>query len=257
MSSETTLITGASSGIGLELARLFAADKSSLVLVARSQDKLDSLAEELRRDNGVEVVVLAKDLTNPAAPQEIFEHLTGQGVTVDVVVNNAGFGAYRCVADLPTEVQTNMVQVNVAALTHLTRLFLPGMVERKRGGILNVGSTAGFQPGPNMAVYYATKAFVLSFTEALAEELLGTGVTATCLAPGPTATGFAKVANVEKSLAFRLGTMDAGLVARSGYRGFRRGKVIVIPGVGNKLGAFAVRFAPRVVVRKVAKCLQG
>ena len=257
MSSETVLITGASSGIGLELARLFAADKSNLVLVARSQDKLDSLADELRRNHGVQIVVLAKDLTNPAAPRQIFDELAARGLAVDVVVNNAGFGAFGRVAELPVEVQTSMVQVNVAALTHLTRLFLPGMVERRRGGILNVGSTAGFQPGPNMAIYYATKAFVLSFTEALAEELLGTRVTATCLAPGPTATAFARVAKMEKALLFRLGTMDAGLVARSGYRGFRRGKLLVVPGLTNKLGAFAVRFAPRIVARKVAKFLQG
>ena len=256
MATETALITGASSGLGLELARLFSADKSNLVLVARSQDKLETLAQELRRD-GVQVLVLPKDLTNPAAPQEIFDHLTGQGIVVDVAVNNAGFGAMGRVASLPVQTQVDMVQVNVAALTHLTRLFLPGMIERGRGGILNVGSTAGFQPGPNMAAYYATKAFVLSFTEALAEELLGTGVKATCLAPGATATGFRAAAHMENALLFRLGTMDAKTVVQAGYRGFRRGKVIVIPGWKNKLGAFAVRLAPRFGVRKVVKQLQG
>ena len=150
-----------------------------------------------------------------------------------------------------------MIQVNVAALTHLTRLFLPGMIERGRGGILNVGSTAGFQPGPNMAVYYATKAFVLSFTEALAEELVGTGIKVTCLAPGATATGFGADSGTWKVHHFQLGEMDAKVVAREGYRGFRRGKAIVIPGLKNKLGAFAVRLGPRFVVRKVVKWLQG
>jgi short-subunit dehydrogenase len=131
------------------------------------------------------------------------------------------------------------------------------MIERRRGGIFNVGSTAGFQPGPNMAVYYATKAFVLSFTEALAEELVGSGVTVTCLAPGATATGFRPAAHMEDALLFRLGTMDATAVATFGYRGFRRGRVIVIPGLKNKLGAFAVRLAPRLFVRKLVKRLQG
>ena len=183
MSAETALITGASSGIGCELARLFAADKSDLVLVARRQEKLDQLATELRRDYGVSVRVFAKDLADPQSPQAIFDALAAEGVAVDVLVNNAGFGAAGPVADLPLEKQLDMIQVNVAALTQLTRLFLPGMIQRRSGGILNVGSTAGFQPGPYMAVYYATKAYVLSFTEALGEEVVGTGVRVACLAP--------------------------------------------------------------------------
>jgi hypothetical protein len=257
VSAEIILITGASSGIGLELARLFAADKSSLILVARSQDKLETLAEELRKNYGIEVVVLPQDLAAPAAPQAIFDELTGKGTTVDVVVNNAGFGSVGAVADLPLQRQLAMIQVNITVLTHLTRLFLPGMIERNRGGILNVGSTAGFQPGPNMAVYYATKAYVLSFSEALAEEVVGTNINVTCLAPGPTATGFGADSGMEKSLVFKFGAMDAKAVARQGYRGFRCGKVIVIPGLKNKLGAFSVRFAPRSFVRKVVKRLQG
>lgn len=256
MSTETALITGASSGIGLELARLFAADKSNIVLVARSEDKLESLAKELWQE-GVEIVVVPMDLANPEAPQAILSELAGQGITVDVVVNNAGFGAMGTVANIPLRQQLDMIQVNVMALAHLTRLFLPGMIERKRGGILNVGSTAGFQPGPNMAVYYATKAFVLSFTEALAEELIGSGVHVTCLAPGATATGFSTAAHMENALLFRLGAMDVKTVAQAGYRGFRRGRVIVIPGLKNKIGAFAVRLGPRVVVRKLVKRLQG
>ena len=257
MATETALITGASSGIGRELVKLFASDRSNLILVARSEDKLESLAQELRRDHGIEVLVLPKDLADPAAPQAIFDQLSAEGRTVDVVVNNAGFGAVGPVASLAVEKQMDMIQVNVAALTHLSRLFLPGMVERGRGGILNVGSTAGFQPGPNMAVYYATKAFVLSFTEALAEELAGSRIHVTCLAPGPTATGFGAVSGMEGSLVFKLGTMDARTVAQAGYRGFRRGKVIVIPGWTNRLGAFSVRLGPRAFVRKLVKRLQG
>ena len=187
----------------------------------------------------------------------IFDQLTGSGQVVNVVVNNAGFGDVGAVATLSLERQSEMIRVNVVALTELTRLFLPGMIQRRRGGILNVGSTAGYQPGPNMAVYYATKAFVLSFSEALAEELLGTGVTSTCLNPGPTATGFADAAHMGDALLFQLGTMDAGAVARRGYRGFRRGKVIVVPGLKNKLGTLAVRLVPRRLVRKLVKRLQG
>jgi uncharacterized protein len=257
MARETVLITGASSGIGLELAKMFAADKSDLVLVARNREALEKLGEELRRERGVDVLVEPHDLADAAAPQAIFDSLTGKGMFVDVVVNNAGFGLLGAIAELPALQQLEMIQVNVAALTHLSRLFLPGMMERGRGGILNVGSTAGFQPGPNMAVYYATKAYVLSFTEALAEELAGTKIKVTCLAPGPTATGFAALARAEDALLFHLGVMDAKSVASIGYRGFRRGKVLVIPGFRNKFMAFAVRFGPRMVVRKIVKRLQS
>jgi uncharacterized protein len=254
--NETALITGASSGIGLELAHLFAANRSNLVLVARSREKLDSLADELRRLHGGDVLVLPKDLSDSAAPSEILAELTAWRVDVDVLVNNAGFGEIGPVATVAPKTMMDMIQVNVASLAHLTRLFLPGMLGRRRGGILNVGSTAAFQPGPNMAVYYATKAFVLSFTEALAEELVGSGVTATCLSPGPTATQFGAVSGMEHCLAFKLGMMDARKVAELGYRGFRQGKPLVITGLKNKLGAFSVRFLPRILVRKAVKRLQ-
>ncbi len=256
MPTETALITGASSGIGRELARLFAADKSNLVLVARNQAKLDELADELQETHGIKVRVMVKDLADPQSPEEIFETLAAENVTVDVVVNNAGFGAGGSIAELPLERQLDMIQVNIVALTHLTRLFLPGMCGRRFGGVLNVGSTAAFQPGPYLAVYYATKAYVLSFTEALAEEVAGSGLHVTCLAPGPTATGFAAVADLEHKILFRLGMADARSVAEAGYRGFRRGKVLVVPGILNKLGTLAVRLVPRPLVRKVVKRLQ-
>ena len=257
MKNETVLITGASSGIGLHLAQRFAADGSGLALVARSEDKLNSLADTLREQHQVPVRMVAKDLTRPEASQEIFDALAADDMAVDVLVNNAGFGARGAVAELDAERQIGMIQLNVTALTHLTRLFLPSMLERRRGGILNVGSTAGFQPGPNMSVYYATKAYVLSFTEGLAEEVAGTGVAVTCLAPGATDTGFAAEADMEGTRLFQLGTMTSEAVAEAGFNGFRAGKTLVVPGLRNKATAFSVRFVPRVAVRKLVKSLQS
>jgi hypothetical protein len=256
MTAETALITGASAGIGWELARLFAADKSNLVLVARRRERLEELAAELRKQHGVEVRVVAADLGRTDAPQAIADSLTRDGATVDVLVNNAGFGALGPLAELDLQRQMEMVQVNVAALTHLTRLLLPKMIERRRGGILNVGSTAGFQAGPFMAVYYATKAYVLSFSEALADELASSGVSVSCLCPGPTLTEFAETARMAGALLFRLQTMTAQQVARAGYRGFRRGKLLVVPGWLNYLGSMGVRFVPRSIARGIARRLQ-
>ena len=252
MSQETALITGASSGIGLELARLFAADRSNLILVARRRERLEQLAAELTEKHRIEVRVMASDLANPTAPAAILEELTAAGVAVDVLVNNAGFGATGSVVEIPVERQLEMLQVNIVALTHLTRRFLPGMLQRRRGGVLNVGSMAGFQPGPHMAVYFATKAYVLSFTEALYEEVARQGLHVTCLAPGATETGFAEVAQAEHLRLFKLGQMDASTVARAGYRGFRAGRVIVIPGPMNWMVPASLRFLPRSWVRRAA-----
>lgn len=257
MAAESVLITGASAGIGWDLAKLFAADKCNLILVARREDRLAELAAEVRTQYGVEVRTLPADLTQPAAPQALFDQLASLGMPVDVVVNNAGFGAVGSVADLSLEKQLDMVQVNVAALVHLTRLFLPAMLSRSRGGILNVGSTAAFQPGPHLAVYYASKAFVLSFTEALAEEVAGSGLHVTCLCPGPTATEFAQVAQLEKSVMFKFPVASSQSVALAGYRAFRRGRVVVVPGTLNRIGAFSVRLVPRALVRKITKRLQA
>ncbi len=251
MQPETVLITGASSGIGRELVRCFAAERSRLVLVARRGQALDSLAAELRQASSIDAQVLVADLARPEAAAQIFSRLEQDAVEVDVLVNNAGFGAQGLFARLPVERQLEMVQLNVLTLTHLTRLFLPGMIARRRGGILNVASTAAFQPGPHMAVYYASKAFVLSFSEALSEELAGTGVTVTALCPGPTATGFGEAAQMRRTPLFGLLTMSAPRVARIGHRGFRRGRALVIPGVRNRLLTFAVRLAPRWMSRKI------
>jgi len=252
---ETVLITGASSGIGLELARCFVADKSRLILVARNTEALESLAEELRRAHGIQTIVLTADLSRPETPARIFNELQSAGVTVDVLVNNAGFGAHGDFAGLPLRRQLEMIQVNVAALTELTGLFLPGMIERKRGGVLNVGSVAGFQPGPGMAVYFASKAYVLSFSEALAEELAGTGLTVTALCPGPTATNFGNVARGAKERQFKARKMSAETVARIGYFAFRKGRVVAIPGLQNHLLIFLTRITPRWLQRKAVKSL--
>lgn len=257
MTRETVLITGASSGIGAELARLFAADGSNLVLVARREEQLRALGQDLEQRHGVQVRVLPSDLSRQQAPREVVDRLAAWNVDIDVLVNNAGFGSLGTVAELATQQQLDMIQVNVLALTHLTRLLLPGMIDRRRGAVLNVASTAAFQPGPRLAVYYATKAFVLSFSEALAEELRGSGVAVTCLAPGPTETEFASVAHAERARLFRWGTMSSESVARAGHDGLRRGKVLVVPGLRNRLLAFSVRLAPRALARKVAAFFQS
>jgi short-subunit dehydrogenase len=256
MPSETVLITGASSGIGRELAREFAAGGSDLVLVARRAARLEALAREIESQHRVTVRVLPADLRRTSACREMYETLCAAGTVVDVVVNNAGFASLGRVVELPLERQMDMIQVNLVALTCLTRLLLPGMIERRSGGILNVASTAAFQPGPNLAVYYATKAYVLSFTEALHEELQGTGVNVTCLCPGPTATELVADAGMQKTLLFRYGVMSSVEVARRGYRGFRKGRAVVIPGFRNRLGTVLVRCVPRSVTRRAVQQLQ-
>ena len=256
MANETALLTGASSGIGRELAYCFAADGADLVLVARREEALHAVADELETEYGITAHVVPIDLANPEAPQTLLDQLAAEGITVDVVVNNAGFGARGAVAELDTQRQVDMVQVNVTALTHLTRLFLPGMLDRGHGGVLNVASTAAFQPGPNMSVYYATKAYVLSFTEGLAEEVRGTGVHVSCLAPGATDTEFVDRADMADTMLFKSGAMDPASVARAGYKGFRANTTLVIPGAVNKLTAASVRFVPRPLARKIAQWLQ-
>ena len=254
---QTALITGASGGIGLELARLFAAGGYDLVLVARSTAKLEELAGELRKHGGA-VRVLAKDLARPESPEEVFRELEAAGVAVDVLVNNAGFATYGPFVEIDLGRELEELQLNVVTLTHLTKKLLPGMLARRRGGVLNLASTAGFQPGPLMAVYYATKAYVISCSEALAEEMSGTGVIVSVLCPGPTATGFQRRAGMEASKLFSgvLQVADAAAVARAGYEGFRAGKRIVIPGLINKVGVQSIRVSPRALATKLVKRMQ-
>jgi short-subunit dehydrogenase len=252
----TALVTGASGGIGEELARLFAADGHDLVLVARSRDKLARLAAELGERHGVAARVLAADLSRAEAPREIFDELQGAGVGVDALVNNAGFGSYGPFAETDLKSELDMLQVNVVALTHLTKLFLPAMLGRRRGYVSNVASTAAFQPGPLMAVYYASKAYVLSFSEALANECEGTGVRVSALCPGPTETGFVAAAGMSESKLFDRGAMTARDVAAAGYRGLLAGKTVVIPGLRNNLLARSIGFFPRGLVTKVVRGIQ-
>jgi short-subunit dehydrogenase len=257
MSVETVLVTGASSGIGLELARCFAADGCRLALVSRKGDALEALATELRKAQKIQAQVFTVDLAHPESPTRLLAHLQSAGLKVDVLVNNAGIGAQGRFVELPLGRQLEMLQINVTSLTHLTGLLLPGMVERRRGGILNVASTAAFQPGPGMAVYYATKAYVLSFTEALAEELAGTGVTVTASCPGPTATNFGTAANMKTLGLVKKVSMSAASVARISHRAFRRGNVVAITGVRNQFPAFLVRLFPRNAVRKITRRLNN
>ncbi len=253
----TALVTGASSGIGLELAMLLAKDRHDLVLVARGRDRLDSVARGLTGEFGVAATVLTADLTDPSAPIDIALALAEQKLSIDVLVNNAGFGVYGFFAQTPLEKELAMIQVHITALTHLTKLLLPGMLERRRGRILNVASTAAFQPGPLMAVYYATKAYVLSFSEALANETAGTGVTVTALCPGPTITEFQKQAGLEMTRLFKSPlVMDAPTVARAGYEGMMRGKRVVVPGATNRTLVQALRVTPRRLVTAIARRVQ-
>jgi short-subunit dehydrogenase len=245
----TALITGASMGLGREFARLFAADGIDVVLVARSEGKLRELAAELEKAHGIRAHVVADDLTDPAAPERIFQSVKRAGVELEYLVNNAGFGSHGRFDQLDAKRELEMVQVNIAALVHLTRLFLPELVSRGHGRVMNIASTAGFQPGPLMATYYATKAFVISFTEAIAYELRHTGVTVTAHCPGATATEFARTASNDTSMLFRLGAADAPAVARHAYRAMQRGQVLAIHGIVNWLLVQSVRFSPRALVR--------
>ena len=247
----TVLITGASGGIGYELARLFARDHHHLVLVARSADKLAQVAQELQA-TGVSVKTIALDLGQTVAPRFLFDQL--QGMAVDILINNAGFGCYGDFAQMPREEIIGQINLNVTALTELTRLFLPAMIARRSGRIMNVASTAGFQPGPLMAVYYATKAYVISFSEAIANELQHSGVTVTCFCPGATHTGFAKRSGTEKARLFKqFGAMSAERVAQEGYRAVMEGRTLAISGVHNWLVAQSSRFAPRRMITAISR----
>ena len=251
----TALITGASSGIGLELAHLFARDGYRLVLVARNRSGLRELANELQSRYSAEVWISPKDLAHPASPLELYQELQESSVVLDVLVNNAGFGAEGAFLQTDWNVEAEMLQVNILALTQLTKLFLP-QVRAREGKLLNVASTAAFLPGPYMAVYHASKAFVLHFSEALAEELSGTNATVTCLCPGPVKTNFQKRANIaESNLLNGPLLVDVREVARAGYEGMKRGQRVVIPGWKNRAVVESLRLAPRGMMPKVVRRL--
>jgi uncharacterized protein len=248
----TVLITGASGGIGYELAKLFARDHHNLVLVARSREKLAHIANELQ-PHGVRVKTVALDLASPPAPKFLFDQLHNEAIAVDVLINNAAFGVHGKFAQMPETEILGQIDLNVTALTELTRLFLPPMIARGSGRIMNIASIAGFQPGPLLAVYYASKAYVISFSEAIANELRDSGVTVTCFCPGATHTGFARRAGIQESRIFKLGAMSAEKVALDGYRAVMEGRGLAISGAHNWVVAQSTRFAPRKMVTAVSR----
>jgi len=250
------LITGASSGFGQEFARIFAKEKYDLILVARSQDKLEELAHELKEQNDILVKIITADLADPKSAKKIYESVIDAQLEVSILINNAGFATYGRFDTNDYQEELDEIEVNVVSLTQLTKLFLPAMIHAKSGRILNVASTAAFLPGPLMAVYYATKAYVLSFSEALSEELKGTGVSVSVLCPGPTKTGFATRAKLKNSPLFRNATNDVSRVVKAGYTGLMAEEVVIIPGIGNKLQVQLLRILPRGIVRRVVKRAQ-
>jgi short-subunit dehydrogenase len=257
MPDKTALITGGSAGIGFELAKQFAAHGHDLVLVARNTDQLEAAAGKIEGKYGVNVRTIVADLADADSPQRLFDSLSADGIDIHYLVNNAGFGLGGEFADTDIERELDMIQVNAASVVHLTKLFLPAMLKRKSGRIMNVASTAAFQPGPLHSIYYATKAFVLSFSEAIHEELRKTGVTVTALCPGPTRTNFFERAGTEKTRLFTQAVVaDAEDVARFGYAAMMKGQSVAIPGIGNKLMVQAERVTPRAVVTRLARLVQ-
>jgi hypothetical protein len=251
------LITGASTGIGREFAYLCAHAGYDVVLTARSEPRLEELASELRQRTGRKAFPIAIDLADPRSPGQLYREVTGLDLVVEMLINNAGFGLVGRFWELDEDEQMQMVQLNMGALTHLTRLFLPGFVARRRGYILNVGSTAAFQPGPLMSVYYASKAYVVSFSEALHNEARDHGVKVTCLCPGPTSTEFDKRSGASGTKLFKDGNaMSALSVAQIGWDALQAGKPLVVAGGLNALMAFLTRFAPRQMAASIARRMQ-
>jgi uncharacterized protein len=256
--SKTALITGASGGIGYELAKVSAGNDVNLVLVARSKDKLDKLKNEIEGKGRVWVHTIGKDLSLPGAAQEVYDEIKGRSISVDYLINNAGFGDFGLFADSNWNKQEQMINLNVTALAHMTRLILPDMICRGGGRILNVASTASFQPGPTMSVYFASKAFVLSFSEALNNEVRDLGITVTALCPGATHSNFQSVSSGRDRKYFEHNKFpSASEVAEYGYRAMMKGKVVAIHGLKNRILANAIRFAPRSLVVKFTRRVQA
>jgi uncharacterized protein len=254
---KNALITGGSGGIGLELARILGRHGYDLIIVSKNQQKLVNAAEEIRRESDIRITTMAADLANPSVPLEIYSQIAAKGISIDILINNAGFGTYGNFYKTGLAVQLEMIQLNIMSLTQLTHLFLPQMIDRGRGYIMNVASTAAFQPGPLMAVYYASKAYVLNFSEAIANELKETSIKVTALCPGPTRTGFQRIAGIEESRLIKSGKMmDARKVAEIGFRGMMAGHPVVIPGALNKIQIFGVRLLPRQLIVEMARWIQ-
>ena len=255
---KTALITGACSGIGYEFTCIFASYNYNLVLVDINEPKLIEISEKFTQKYGISVTSITKDLSLSTSPEAIYQELQQASIHIDVLVNNAGFGICGLFNETNLKSELEMIQVNAVCLTQLTKLFLKHMVEKGEGKILNVSSTAAFQPGPLMAVYFATKAYILSLSEAIANELEGTGVTVTVLCPGPTQSAFHERTGTHNSQRMKdMKMMDAKTVALTGFRGLMKGKTVVIPGAKNRILAEAVRFLPRDQVTKMSKLVQG
>jgi uncharacterized protein len=255
---QTALITGASAGIGVDLAECFAEDGYSLILTARTESALHEVAERLARTHGVSATPIALDLGVNGAGARLAQEIDRRGLTVDVLVNNAGYGSAKAFSGSDASTELGMIDLNVRALVELTHIYWSRMLLSGRGGVLNVASTAAFQPGPLMAVYYASKAFVLSFSEALWEEARGCGVHVSCLCPGPTSSKFRERAGTDATRLSRVArSMSSMSVARIGYRAWRRNQRVAIPGLRNRLLARLVPFAPRRALLRVVHRLQS
>jgi short-subunit dehydrogenase len=256
--NKTALITGASSGIGLELAKVHAEKGDNLVLVARNKGKLDELKSELEENQKVKVYTIGKDLSLPDSAKEVYDELKQKHISIDYLINNAGFGDFGFFAESDWIRQEKMIHLNVTTLTHFTWLFLPEMIKLGGGKIMNVASTASFQPGPTMSVYFATKAFVLSFSEAVNNEVRDKGITVTALCPGATKSGFQATASMRDSKLFEVNNFPTSReVAEFGYKAMMKGKAVAIHGLKNTILANSVRFAPRSIVVEFARRTQA
>lgn len=245
------LITGATAGIGYELAKIYANDGYNLVLIARNSEKLEKVKTELNLIYNVSIHTLSIDLSKDNACEDILSYVNKKHLTVDVLINNAGIGSFGYFKELDIAKEVQQINVNIKALTELTRLFLPVMINNESGSILNVASTAAFCAGPKMATYYATKAFVLSFTEAIYEEIKGSNIKVSCLCPGAVKTEFLDKAGIKKKEFAKKNMMSAKQVAKVAYRDFKKGKLIIVPGINNKIVIAFNKLIPRSLSRKV------
>lgn len=253
----TALITGASNGIGLELAKVHASKGDNLVLVARNKSKLDELKSKLEKQYKITVYTIGKDLSAQNAAQEVYEETTTQNIQIDYLINNAGFGDFGMFVETDWNKELQMINLNITTLTQFTKLYLQDMVKRRSGKIMNVASTAAFQSGPTMAVYYATKAYVLSFSEAVDNEVSDKGVTVTTLCPGATESGFQAAAAMEESNLVKGKKLPTSKdVAEYGYNAMMKGKTVAIHGLLNWIMANSVRFTPRAIVVKLTRKIQ-
>ena len=250
----TALITGASNGIGLELAKIHASKGGDLVLVARNKFKLDEIKIELEKQFKISVYTIGKDLSLTNAAQEIYDETNKENIQVDYLINNAGFGDFGMFAETSWNKELQMINLNITSLTHFTKLYLQDMVKRRSGKIMNVASTAAFQSGPTMSVYCATKAYVLSFTEAISNEVIDKGITVTALCPGATETGFQAAGGLDDSKLFKDKKLPtAKEVAQYGYASMMKGKIVAIHGIMNYIMSNSIRFIPRSLVLKISR----